>query len=85
MLKTQPLHTSAESNLKVWGEVEENSLIALPGQGGDSRFMPPENNRTSNPGGTGEQLLEWLKGGVALRGVCRACTLIASPALGELL
>ena len=31
MLKTQPLRTSAESNLRVWDEVEENSFIALPG------------------------------------------------------
>ena len=76
MLKTQPLRTSAESNLRVWGEEEENSFIALPGQGGDSRLVPPKNHLTSNPGGIGEELLEWPKGGAAVRGVCRACTLL---------
>ena len=35
MLKAQPLCTGAEMNLgdKVWGEVEKNSFIALPGKG----------------------------------------------------
>ena len=74
MLKTQPLCTSAESNLRVWGEEEENSFIALPGQGGDSRLVPPKNHLTSNPGGTGEELLERLKAGAAVQGVCRART-----------
>ena len=42
MLKTQPLYTSAESNLghRVLGEIEKNSFIALPGKGGHSGLMP---------------------------------------------
>ena len=42
MLKAQPLCTGAEMNLgdKVWGEVEKNSFIALPGKWGHSWLMP---------------------------------------------
>ena len=42
MLKTQPLCTSAKSNLRdrVLGEVEKNSFIALPGKGGHSKLLP---------------------------------------------
>ena len=42
MLNTQPLCTSAEANLgdRIWGEVEENSFIALPGKGGHSGLVP---------------------------------------------
>ena len=41
MPKTQPLCTSAKSNLgdRVLGEVEKNSFIALPGKRGHSRFL----------------------------------------------
>ena len=44
MPKTQPLCTSAKSNLRdeVLGEVEKNSFIALPGKGGHSGLMPSE-------------------------------------------
>ena len=36
------LCTSPESNLRdrVWGEVEKESIIALPGKGGQSWLMP---------------------------------------------
>ena len=42
MPKTWPLCSSAESNLRdrVWGEVEKNSFIALPGKEGHSRLLP---------------------------------------------
>ena len=42
ILKTQPLCTSAELNLRdrVLGEVEKNSFIALPGKGGHRGFLP---------------------------------------------
>ena len=42
MLKPGPLCTSPKSNLRdrVFGEVEKNSFIALPGKGGHSRLMP---------------------------------------------
>ena len=40
MLKTQPLCTGAELNLRVLGEVEENSFIALPGKEGHSGLLP---------------------------------------------
>ena len=51
MLKTRPLCTGAESNLgdRVWGKVEKNSFIALPGKGGHSRLMPLQT--VSQPGG----------------------------------
>ena len=41
MLKTQPLYTSAESNLghRVLGEIEKNSFIALPGKGGHRELL----------------------------------------------
>ena len=32
--KIQPLYTSTELNLRVLGEVEKNSFIALPDKGG---------------------------------------------------
>ena len=40
--KAQPLYLGAKLNLgdRVWGEVEKNSFIALPGKGGHSRLMP---------------------------------------------
>ena len=42
MLKTWPLCTRAESNLRdrVLGEVEKNIFIALSGKGGCSRPLP---------------------------------------------
>ena len=42
MLKTWPLCTSAELNLRdrVLGEVEKNSFIALPGKGGHRGLLP---------------------------------------------
>ena len=42
ILKTQPLCTSAELNLRgrVLGEVEKNSFIALPGKGGHRGLLP---------------------------------------------
>ena len=42
MLKTRPLCTSAEWNLrdKVWGEVEKNSFITLPDKAGHFRLVP---------------------------------------------
>ena len=42
MLKSQPLYTGAESNLRdrVLGEVKRKSFIALPGKGEHSRLMP---------------------------------------------
>ena len=42
MLKPGPLCTSPKSNLRdrVFGEVEKNSFIALPGKGGHSRLVP---------------------------------------------
>ena len=41
ILKTQPLHAGGESNLRdrVWGEVEKNSFISLPGKGGHSGLV----------------------------------------------
>ena len=39
MLKTQPLCTNAELNLKVLGEIENSSFVALPGKAGHSRLM----------------------------------------------
>ena len=39
MLKTQPLCTNAELNLKVLGEIEKSSFVALPGKAGHSRLM----------------------------------------------
>ena len=46
ILKTGPLCTSAELNLRdrVLGEVEKNSFIALPGKGGQNGLMPLENH-----------------------------------------
>ena len=42
ILKAWPLCTSAKSNLRdrVLGEVEKNSVIALPGKGGHNRLLP---------------------------------------------
>ena len=56
MLKTQPLCTGAKSNLgdRVWGEVEKNSFIALPGIGRHSGLVPLK-TVCSNPGGFGEE------------------------------
>lgn len=38
---TWPLHTGAELNRgnRVWGEVEKNSFVALPGPGSHSRLV----------------------------------------------
>ena len=57
MLKTQPLCTSAASNLgdRVLGEVEKNSFIALLGTGRHSRLMPLK-TVCPNPGGFGEEV-----------------------------
>ena len=42
ILKTWPLCTSGESNVRdrVLGEVEKSSLISLPGKGGQGRLLP---------------------------------------------
>ena len=42
MLKTLSLYTDTESNLRdrVFGEVEKNNFIALPGKGGHHRLCP---------------------------------------------
>ena len=42
MPKTQPLCTGAELDFRdrVWGEVEKDSFISLPGKGGHSGLMP---------------------------------------------
>ena len=40
MPETQPLCTSAKSNLRVLGEVEDNSFIAYPGKGEHSQLVP---------------------------------------------
>ena len=42
MSKTQPLYTHTEWNIedRVWGKVEKNSFIALPGKGGHSALIP---------------------------------------------
>ena len=76
MPKTQPLCTSAESNLRdrVLGEVEKNSFIALPGKGGHSGLVPQK--LCPNPGGFGE---EFYSNGsrVKLLGRSRVC---AGPA-----
>lgn len=41
MLKTQPLCTDAELNLRerVLGEIEKNSFVALPDKAGHSRLI----------------------------------------------
>ena len=41
MLKTRPVWATAKSNLRdrVFGEVEKNNFIALPGRGGHSRLV----------------------------------------------
>ena len=54
MPKTQPLYTSAKSNLGdgVLDEVEKNSSIAFPGKGGHSGLVPLK-NVCPNPGGGG--------------------------------
>ena len=54
MLKTWPLCTCAELNLRVLGEVEKNSFIALPGKVGH-RGLPPSKTVCPNPGGFGEK------------------------------
>ena len=56
MLKTWPPCTSAESNLRdrVFGEIEKNSFIALPGKGRHRRVMP-QKLRVSTPGGFDEE------------------------------
>ena len=56
MLKTWPLCTSAESNLRdrVLGEVEKDSFIAFPGKGLHSGLVPPK-IVCPNPGGFGEE------------------------------
>ena len=57
MLKTQPLCTSAEWNLRdrVLGGVEKNSFIALPGEGGHSGLVPLK-TVCPNPEGFGEEV-----------------------------
>ena len=42
MPKAQPLCTGTKSNLgdRVWGEVEKNSFIALPGKGQQRGLLP---------------------------------------------
>ena len=53
MLKSQPLCTSVELNLRdrVLGRVEKNSFIGLPGKEGHSGLLP---SQSPNPGGFGE-------------------------------
>ena len=48
--KAQPLYLGAKLNLgdRVWGEVEKNSFIALPGKGGTMGSCPQ--NGVSQPG-----------------------------------
>ena len=56
MLKTWPLCTGAELNLRdrVLGEIENNSFTALPGKGGHSRLVPVK-TVCPNLGGSGEE------------------------------
>ena len=56
MPKAQPLYTGAKSNLRdrIWGEVQKNSFIALPGKGGHSGLLPSQ-TMCSNPGEFGEE------------------------------
>ena len=54
MPKTQPLCTSAKSNLRVLGEVEKNSFIALPGKRGHSGLVPLK-TVCPKPGGFDEE------------------------------
>ena len=80
MLKTQPLCTSAEMSLRdrVLGEVEKNSLIALPGKKGH-RGLVPLKTVCSNPGGFGEEFYSnGSRVGLLIR--IRVC---AGPALLE--
>ena len=46
-----------ELNLRdgVWGEVEKNSFIALPGKGGHNRLMPSKLEKMSQPAGGSEE------------------------------
>ena len=56
MLKTWPLCTGTESNLRdrVLGEVEKNSFITLPGKGGHSGLLPSK-TMCPNSGGFDEE------------------------------
>ena len=56
MLKTQPLCTGAELDLRdgVLDEVEKNSFIALPGKGGQSGLMLSK-TVCPHPGGFDEE------------------------------
>ena len=54
MLKSQSLCTGAKANLRVLGEVEKNSFIALPGKGGHSWLLPLK-IVCPNPGGFDEE------------------------------
>ena len=56
MLKSQPLSTCAELNLRdrVLGEEEKNSFIALPGKQGHSGLLP-QNVMCPNPGESGDE------------------------------
>ena len=55
MLKTQPLWTHAELNLRdrVLVKTEKNNFVALPGKGGHSRLVPLKT--VSQLGGFGEE------------------------------
>ena len=54
MPKTRPLCTGAESNLRVLGEVEKDSFIALLGKGRRSGLLPSK-TVCPNPGGFVEE------------------------------
>ena len=78
MLKTWPLCTGAESNLgdRVLGEVEKNSFIALPSNGGHSGLVPLK-TLCPNPEGFGEEFYsKGSKAGLLVR--IRVC---AGPSL----
>ena len=55
-MKTRPLCMGTKSNLRdrILGEVEKNSIIALPGKGGHSGLVPWK-TVCPNPGGFGEE------------------------------
>ena len=54
MPKAQLLCTQVPNRISVLGEVEKNSLIALPGRGGHSWLLPSK-TLCPNPGGFDEE------------------------------
>ena len=77
MPETQPLRTSAKSNLgdRVLGKVEKNSFTALPVKGGHGGLVP-QKLCLSQVRNSVRSLWQWLKGGVANK--IRVC---AEPAV----